>query len=131
MARTSNHYDKWLRRGNSINIQDMIMVLAHCTFSHCHVSLTKFHFNPICTFQKALTSIHYEKMVTWYALCKYFWLSVVWYMAMKAYAFPATPWQIPWPLCNSPRVQIHSAQSMLVDNAPHQMSTYIKKKELV
>jgi len=21
-------------------------------------------------------------MVTWYALCKYFWLSVVWYMAM-------------------------------------------------
>jgi len=29
---------KWLWGDNSINIQGRIMVLVHCTFSHCHLS---------------------------------------------------------------------------------------------
>ena len=35
MARTGNHYEKMLRGENSINIQDLIMVLLHCPLPHC------------------------------------------------------------------------------------------------
>jgi len=37
MARTCIHYEKLLRGDKSINIKGMTMVIAHCTFSHCHL----------------------------------------------------------------------------------------------
>jgi len=48
---------RWLRGGNYVNIQRMIMVLVHC-----HLSINQVYFNPFCTFQDmARTDIHYEK----------------------------------------------------------------------
>ena len=47
MARTSNHYEnKMLRGDNSIHIQGMVMVLVHWPSTHCHLSI-KFHLNII------------------------------------------------------------------------------------
>jgi len=60
---TNNHYEKWLWGDNSINIQDMIMVLGHCYSPHCHISINQVSFDPFCTFQDIAmqTNNHYEK----------------------------------------------------------------------
>ena len=44
MAQTGNHYEKCLRRNNSINIQGRIMVLLHCPSPHCHLSINQMSF---------------------------------------------------------------------------------------
>ena len=44
MARTGNHYEKWLRGDNSINIQGRIMVLVHCPSPYCHLSINHVSF---------------------------------------------------------------------------------------
>ena len=52
MAQTGIHYKtKWLSGDNSVNIHGRSMVLVHYISPHCHLSKTKFHFNPFCTFQ--------------------------------------------------------------------------------
>ena len=62
MAQTGIHYEqKWLRGDNTVNIQSRSMVLVHCPSPDCRLSITKFPFNPFCTFQDmAQTDIHYE-----------------------------------------------------------------------
>ena len=44
MARTGNHYEKWLKGDNSINIQGRIMVLVHCPSPYCHLSINHVSF---------------------------------------------------------------------------------------
>ena len=44
MAWTGIHYEKWLWGDNSINIQGRIMVLVHCPFPYCHLSINQFSF---------------------------------------------------------------------------------------
>ena len=49
MARKSNHFEekKRLWEDKSINTHGRIMIPVHCPSTHCHVSITKFHLNPI------------------------------------------------------------------------------------
>ena len=35
----ATNMNKWLRGDNSINIQGTIMILMHCSFTHCHPSM--------------------------------------------------------------------------------------------
>jgi len=57
MAQTGNHYEKWLWGDNSINIQGRIMVLVHCPFPYCHLSINQFSFK----FQQLLSF----KVICW------------------------------------------------------------------
>ena len=62
MARTDIHDEKkkWLRGDNSVNIQGKLWLL--CTALSVIYLYTKFHFNPLYSFQDmAQTGIHYEK----------------------------------------------------------------------
>ena len=53
---------KMVTGDNTVNIQGRVMVLVHSTSSHCNLSITKFHFNPFCTFQDMTqTGNNYEK----------------------------------------------------------------------
>ena len=44
--------DKWLRGGNYVNIQGMIMVLVHCPSSYCNLSIHQFSFQSLLYFQR-------------------------------------------------------------------------------
>jgi len=44
--------NKWLRGANSINIQDIIMVLVHCPPSSCHLSPKQVSFQSLWYFGK-------------------------------------------------------------------------------
>jgi len=44
MARTANHYGKWLRGDNSFTIQGRSMVLVHCPSPYCDISIYQVSF---------------------------------------------------------------------------------------
>ena len=44
MARTSIHYEKWLREDNSIHIHGRIMVLGFSPSPHCHLFINQVSF---------------------------------------------------------------------------------------
>jgi len=54
MAWTGNHYvtNKWLSGDNSVNKQGKIMVLVHCLFSHCHLSINRVSFQSLLNFPR-------------------------------------------------------------------------------
>ena len=44
--------NKWLWGDNSVNIQGRIMILVHCTPSHCHLSINQVSFQSHLYFQR-------------------------------------------------------------------------------
>jgi len=50
---------KWFREDNSVNIQDMIMVLVYYPSSQFHLSINQVSFQSLQ--DMARTGIHYEK----------------------------------------------------------------------
>jgi len=43
---------QWLWGDNSVNIQGMVMVLVHCTSSHCHLSINQVSFQSLLYFSR-------------------------------------------------------------------------------
>ena len=42
----------WLWGNNSVNIQERIIVLVHCPFSHCHISINQVSFQYLLYFPR-------------------------------------------------------------------------------
>ena len=42
----------WLREDNSVNIQGRIMVLEHCSYSHCHLTINQVSFHSLMRFSR-------------------------------------------------------------------------------
>jgi len=43
---------QWLWGDNSVNILGMVMVLVHCTSSHCHLSINQVSFQSLLYFSR-------------------------------------------------------------------------------
>jgi len=54
MALTGIDYEnnKWLRGENYVHKQGMIMVLVHCPFSDCHLSINQVEFQSLMYFPR-------------------------------------------------------------------------------